>query len=243
MLSRVTLAIELGTAVRDVDLAIEAVPERLEVKRGVFARHDERCPARTILATNSSSIRVSRVQDATGRPERVAHYHVLMPVWDYPLVEVGGGSATTNQTLADISEFAREIGLLPRRVRQMSTGFVFNTSGDRSRKKHDQWSRRIAPPRTMSIGFGWSCSGRTPLRHWRRWTRLGSLSSCGSENMMTLRAVTQATGQCRSSQRKSDAGRVDMRLAWGLMNIPIQATLHPRLCAPYHHHTPAGVTR
>lgn len=124
--ARVRLVADLGSAVRDVDLAIEAVPERLELKRELFATLDEYCPEHAIVATNSSSIRVSLVEDATGRPERVANYHFLMPVWDHPLVEIGGGTASSSQTLDDLAEFARRIGVLPLRVGKESTGFVFN---------------------------------------------------------------------------------------------------------------------
>lgn len=100
--ARVRLVADLGRAVRDVDLAIEAVPERLELKRELFASLDEYCP------------------------ERVANYHFLMPVWDHPLVEIGGGTASSSQTLDDLAQFARRIGLLPLRVGKESTGFVFN---------------------------------------------------------------------------------------------------------------------
>lgn len=119
-------ATDLATAASDVDLAIEVVPERVEVKRAVFARLDQLCRPQAIIATNSSSIRVSLLEDATERPEQVANFHFYLPVWDNPMVEIGGGTRTTIATLDALTVFARRIGMLPLRVRKESTGFIFN---------------------------------------------------------------------------------------------------------------------
>ena len=83
----------LQAAMRGVDLAIEAVPERLDLKRAVFKQLDAVLPERAIIATNSSSIRVSRLEDATERPERVANLHFYLPVWESPMAEVGAAAA------------------------------------------------------------------------------------------------------------------------------------------------------
>ncbi|MYD11159.1 MAG: 3-hydroxyacyl-CoA dehydrogenase family protein [Chloroflexi bacterium] len=117
---------DLASACRDADLAIEAVPERLDLKRAVFAQLDRLLPPRAIIASNSSSIRVSGLEDATSRPQRVANLHFYLPVWDSPMAEVGGGSHTRPAVLDALEDFARAIGILPLRVRRESTGFVFN---------------------------------------------------------------------------------------------------------------------
>ena len=117
---------DLITAVRDVDLAIEAVPEKLELKREVFAQLDRRLPEHAIIASNSSSICASLLEDATERAEQVANLHFYLPVWDSPMVEFGGGSRTRPDVLDALDLFARKIGMLPLRVRRESTGFIFN---------------------------------------------------------------------------------------------------------------------
>ena len=117
---------DLPSACRDADLAIEAVPEKVDIKRSVFAQLDKLLPSTAIIATNSSSMRVSALEDATERPARVANLHFYLPVWDSPMVEVGGGSGAASDVLADLCDFARAIGILPLRVRRPSTGFVFN---------------------------------------------------------------------------------------------------------------------
>lgn len=123
---RLSHSADLSNACRDVGLAIEAVPESIELKRAVFAQLDRLLPPGAILASNSSSIRVSRLEDATERPERVANLHFYLPVWDSPMVEVGGGGCTRPEVVEALCDFARAIGLLPLRVRRESTGFVFN---------------------------------------------------------------------------------------------------------------------
>lgn len=117
---------DLPSALAGVDLAIEAVPERIELKRAAFAQMDLLLPADAIIATNSSSIRVSALEDTTERPELVANLHFYLPVWDSPMVEIGGGSCTRPDVLDALTAFARAISILPLRVRKESTGFVFN---------------------------------------------------------------------------------------------------------------------
>ena len=117
---------DLPNACRAADLAIEAVPEKVDLKRSVFAQLDRLLPPTAIIATNSSSIRVSALEDATERPQRVANLHFYLPVWDSPMVEVGGGSCTQPNVIKALEDFARAIGILPLRVRRESTGFVFN---------------------------------------------------------------------------------------------------------------------
>jgi 3-hydroxybutyryl-CoA dehydrogenase len=123
---RLSYATDLATAVQGADLAIEAIPERLELKRTIFAQLDRLLLPYAIIATNSSSIRVSLLEDVTERPELVANLHFYMPVWDSPMVEVGGGSRTDADVLDALTLFSKQIGILPLRVQKESTGFIFN---------------------------------------------------------------------------------------------------------------------
>lgn len=124
--ARLRYTSDLDSAVKDAELAIEVTPERVDVKRAVFTQLDQHCDPATIIATNSSSIRVSLLEDATERPEQVANLHFYLPVWEHPMVEIGGGAHTTAATLDTLTAFARRIGMLPLRVRRESTGFIFN---------------------------------------------------------------------------------------------------------------------
>ena len=124
--SRVRYTTDLREAVSGADLVIEATPERLEVKRAVFAELDRVCPPHAILATNSSSLRISLIEDATRRPERVLNLHYFAPVNSKPVVELMGGTSTSAETLERVRQFVIRCGLTPLLVRRESTGFIFN---------------------------------------------------------------------------------------------------------------------
>lgn len=126
ILSRIHTSTKLQAGVSDAGLVIESVPEQLEVKRAVFAEADELCPEHTILATNSSSLRVSAIERATRRPDKVLNMHFYPPVWQRTLVELMRGTATSDQTIERAVQFAHAIGLTPLMVRKESTGFIFN---------------------------------------------------------------------------------------------------------------------
>jgi 3-hydroxybutyryl-CoA dehydrogenase len=125
-LERLRFAASLEEGVADADLVIEAVPERLDLKKQVFARLDQICPARTILATNSSSLRVSLIEGATRRPDRLLNLHFYGIIWERPMVELMRGSRTSEKTMDTMRRFARSIGMTPLLVQKESTGFLFN---------------------------------------------------------------------------------------------------------------------
>ena len=106
-------AVGLAEAVNDADLVIEAVPERMEVKRGIFQDVDRHAPAHAVLATNTSSLSVSRIAEATGRPERVLGLHFFNPVHVMKLLEVVRGRRTAPEVVDFALEFARRIGKEP----------------------------------------------------------------------------------------------------------------------------------
>lgn len=126
ILSRIHCTVNLQEGATEADLVIEAIVERVDIKREVFAQLDQVCPSRTILATNSSSIRISAIEDATQRPGNVLNMHFYSPVWQRPLVELMSGKSTSDETIALVRQFAQSTGLTPLLVRKESTGFLFN---------------------------------------------------------------------------------------------------------------------
>ena len=113
-------------AVEGAGLVIEAVPERLDLKRKVFGELDLICESGTIIATNSSSIRVSLIEDATKRPEFVLNTHFYSFPWRSRVVELMRGTRTSEATLTRVSDLMRSIGMVPLIVKKESTGFIFN---------------------------------------------------------------------------------------------------------------------
>ena len=125
-LGRLRRTTSLGEAAAEADIVIEAVKEDLAVKREVFAALDRICPPHTILTTNSSSLRISRIESATSRPGKVLNTHFVQPVWKHPFVELMGGSQTSTETMQSVKSFMESMGLLTIMVRKENTGFVFN---------------------------------------------------------------------------------------------------------------------
>ena len=126
MLEQIRFEANAAEAVRGVDLVIEAVPERLDVKRMVFGELDKICGENTIITTNSSSIRVSLIEDVTMRRDRVLNTHFYSFPWRSRIVELMRGTMTSDKTVTSVGEFMRSIGMVPLFVRRESTGFIFN---------------------------------------------------------------------------------------------------------------------
>lgn len=121
VLGRVTAVGDLAPA----DLMVEAVVEDTAVKTEIFRRADGVLPAEAILASNTSSIPISTLADATGRPDRVIGMHFFNPVPVMSLVEVVRGAATSDQTAAAVVELARDLGKTPAEANDFP-GFVSN---------------------------------------------------------------------------------------------------------------------
>ena len=126
ILDRIRQTTSVSEAASDADLVIEAVKEEVSIKRDVFQQLDRLCPQHTILATNSSSIRISRIESATTRPDRVLNSHFVLPIWTHPFVELMRGELTSDATMEVVGSFMSSIGVLPVIVQKESTGFIFN---------------------------------------------------------------------------------------------------------------------
>lgn len=126
ILRRIRFATDMKDVVAGADLVIENVPEQLEIKRAVFEQLDHLCPPHTVLATDSSSIRISELETATHRHDKVLNMHFYQPVWQIPMVELMRGTATSETTMAYARRFVRSLSLTPLLVRKESIGFVFN---------------------------------------------------------------------------------------------------------------------
>lgn len=113
------------TALADCDIAIEAVPEVMGIKREVLAALDAALPSRALIASNTSGLSITAMARATGRPDRVLGLHFFNPASVMRLVEVVRGETTSDQALAAGEELARALGKVPVRVRECP-GFLVN---------------------------------------------------------------------------------------------------------------------
>ena len=109
----------------DVDFVIEAVPERMEIKQSVFAELDALTPGHAILASNTSSLSITEMGEATSRPDRVVGFHFFYPASMMRLIEVIYGEDTSEETIAAASNFAQQIRKQAVRCGEVP-GFVVN---------------------------------------------------------------------------------------------------------------------
>lgn len=112
-------------AMAAAEVIIEAAPEILELKCQIFEQLDAICPPETILATNTSTLSVTRVAAATQRPEKVVGMHFFNPPPLMPLVEVAAGASTDEATVAATVALAEAMGKTPVRTRDVP-GFIVN---------------------------------------------------------------------------------------------------------------------
>ncbi len=125
-LARIEPVVDLAAAVGDADVVIEAVPERMAVKREVYADVEAHAPARAVFATNTSSLSITELSEATDRPERFCGMHFFNPPVRMPLVEVIAGDHSSEETLDLIEALAEKMGKTPVRVHKDSPGFIVN---------------------------------------------------------------------------------------------------------------------
>ncbi len=95
---------------KDCDLIIEAIAENMDLKKEIFAKLDEICKEDAILATNTSSLSITEIANATNRPDKVIGMHFFNPVPVMKLVEIIKGIATSEETKNAIIELSKELG-------------------------------------------------------------------------------------------------------------------------------------
>jgi 3-hydroxybutyryl-CoA dehydrogenase len=123
-LERITTSTVLS-GLAEAEVVVEAVVEDEAVKKDLFRKLDSICPETTILASNTSSISITRLAGATGRPQRVIGMHFMNPVPLMVLVEIVRGLATSDETTAATESLARAMGKTPIACND-SPGFVSN---------------------------------------------------------------------------------------------------------------------
>jgi enoyl-CoA hydratase/3-hydroxyacyl-CoA dehydrogenase len=125
-LSRINYVEDIGLAVKDADLVLEAVPENPELKKSVFKSVDSIAKKNAVFASNTSNIRITELASSTGRPELFLGMHFFNPPLSMKLVELVPGERTDAEVLDSASELCRKIGKTPIRVLKDSPGFIVN---------------------------------------------------------------------------------------------------------------------
>jgi 3-hydroxybutyryl-CoA dehydrogenase len=124
LLGRISYGLDLA-ALADVDLVVEAVPEQLDLKRAIFTSLDGICKPDAVLASNTSSLSITEIAVATGRPGKVVGLHFFNPAPVMKLVEVVRTVVTEPDVVEDVEAFAREIGKVDVTIGDRA-GFIAN---------------------------------------------------------------------------------------------------------------------
>jgi len=124
-LTNITTYTNIQEGVKGVDLVVEAATENIDLKLKIFKQLDEICDANTLLATNTSSISITKIAAVTSRPTQVIGMHFMNPVPVMKLVEVIRGYATSDEVTERIMEMSRTLGKSPVEVNDYP-GFVAN---------------------------------------------------------------------------------------------------------------------
>jgi 3-hydroxyacyl-CoA dehydrogenase len=126
-LSKLTYTTDLAEAVKNADLTSESVPEVLEIKKAFYRKLAEAAPKKTIFTTNSSTMIPSLFAAETGRPEKFLAMHFANPVWEANIAEIMGHSGTDPVVFNRVTNFAKEMGMVPVPLYKEQPGYVINT--------------------------------------------------------------------------------------------------------------------
>lgn len=124
-LKNISTHTDLTKGIAEAYLVVEAASENLDVKLKIFKQLDELCPANTILATNTSSISITKIASVTKRPDKVIGMHFMNPVPVMKLVEIIRGYSTSDSVCEEIMELSKKLGKVPVEVNDFP-GFAIN---------------------------------------------------------------------------------------------------------------------
>lgn len=124
-LANISTTTDLKTGVKDAELVVEAATENVDLKLRIFKDLDEACHEETVLASNTSSISITKIASVTQRPGKVIGMHFMNPVPVMKLVEVIRGYSTSDEVTQEVMELSRTLGKIPVEVNDYP-GFVAN---------------------------------------------------------------------------------------------------------------------
>ncbi|RLC62915.1 MAG: 3-hydroxyacyl-CoA dehydrogenase [Chloroflexi bacterium] len=157
-LSMITGTVDMEEITKDADFLIEAIPERLDIKKELFRQLDKVCKEETILATNTSTLSITELASATERPERFIGMHFFNPVPLMNIVEIVKGLLTSDETVEITRKLVLKLGKEPIIVRD-SPGFASSRLGvalflEASRMLEEGVASAEDIDKSMRLGYG-----------------------------------------------------------------------------------------
>ncbi|QTD43527.1 3-hydroxyacyl-CoA dehydrogenase [Sporosarcina sp. Te-1] len=124
---RLSFLSDLGEAVKDADLVIEAIPEEAEIKTAFYQELGKVAPEKTVFATNSSTLLPSQFAEATGRPEKFLALHFANEIWKNNTAEVMKHPGTDPAVFDSVIDFAKAIGMVALPLQKEQPGYILNS--------------------------------------------------------------------------------------------------------------------
>lgn len=160
-MGRLTYSTDLAEATKGVDLVIEAVPERVDIKQDFYQKLGAVASEQTVFVSNSSTMLPSQFAEFTGRPDKFLALHFANSIWQNNTAEIMGHPGTDQQYVEQVTDFARSIGMIPFVLKKEQPGYILNTllvpflnAG------LTLWAKDIADPHT--IDKNWMISTGSP---------------------------------------------------------------------------------
>ncbi|MBB6452618.1 3-hydroxybutyryl-CoA dehydrogenase [Salirhabdus euzebyi] len=126
-LGRLSFSSDIAVASNDVDLVIEAVPERVDIKQDFYQKLAAVASEQTVFVSNSSTMLPSQFAEFTGRPEKFLALHFANSIWQNNTAEIMGHPGTDSKYVEKVTDFARSIGMVPFVLKKEQPGYILNT--------------------------------------------------------------------------------------------------------------------
>ncbi len=156
-----TYETDLAQAVADADVVIESVPEKIEIKQELYTQLAAVAPEKTVFLTNSSTLLPSQFAEFTGRPDKFLALHFANSIWEKNTAEVMGHAGTNPEYIEQVTEFARNINMIPFVLKKEQPGYILNSLlVPFLASALELWVKDVADPQT--IDKNWMLSTGSP---------------------------------------------------------------------------------
>lgn len=216
----------LAEAVKDADLVIEAVPERIEIKQSFYEGLAKVAPEKAVFASNSSTLLPSQFAKFTGRPEKFLALHFANSIWEKNTAEVMGHPGTDFKYVDEVTEFARSIGMIPFVLKKEQPGYILNSLlVPFLSAAMELWVKDIADPQT--IDKNWMISTGAPAGPFAIYDIVGMETPY---NLNLMRAKEDPAAQFVADKIKRemiDQGKMGVSTGKGFYKYPNPAYQDP----------------
>ena len=217
---------DLAEAVKNADLVVEAVPERIEIKQSFYESLAKVAPEKTVFASNSSTLLPSQFAAFTGRPEKFLALHFANSIWQNNTAEIMGHPGTDARYVEQVTDFARAINMVPFVLKKEQPGYILNTLlVPFLSAAMELWVKDIADPQT--IDKNWMISTGAPRGPFAIYDIVGMETPY---NLNLMRAETDPAAKFVADKIKRemiDKGKMGMSSGEGFYKYPNPAYMDP----------------